>query len=358
VRQWRAWTLRLAGVLPGNRRELELADEIEGHLQMHIDDNVRAGMTPEQAPREAVLKLGAWKQRKKRVATRAPCHFSTTCGKTRASRSGNYENPGFPCKAVLVLAIDICPSASLFRLVDAALIKPLPYRNPSRLAGVFSSTPLFPRASVSYPNYLDWKNFNKVFRSFNGRLCGYGSYVHRPRRRTARKRRAGHRRFLPHAWDRACPWPRFLCGRGFALRAAWLHRSSAWLMGSIAVLVLLLGTADFTEWLHIRSAGELAKIGVRKALGAQRASVYSLVLKEAGWLIAVGIVLGTGCSLAAGILIRGLLFGVASWDMPTLAAVAALPAFPRSSPASFPGAGPPRSIRQMLYAPNTDISRA
>ena len=58
------------------------------------------------------------------------------------------------------------------------------------------------------------------------------------------------------------------------------------------------------------------------ALGAQPSAVYRLILKEAGWLTAVGIVAGLVCSVAAATLMRGLLFGVRSWDVPTLAAVA------------------------------------
>jgi ABC-type antimicrobial peptide transport system permease subunit len=60
------------------------------------------------------------------------------------------------------------------------------------------------------------------------------------------------------------------------------------------------------------------------ALGAQRSNLYQLVLKEAGWLTAVGVVTGLVCSVAAATLMRGLLFGVRSWDLPTLAAVAAV----------------------------------
>lgn len=58
------------------------------------------------------------------------------------------------------------------------------------------------------------------------------------------------------------------------------------------------------------------------ALGAQRSSVYRLILKEAGWLIAFGIVAGLACSVAATTLMRRLLFGVHAWDVSTLAAVA------------------------------------
>ena len=64
------------------------------------------------------------------------------------------------------------------------------------------------------------------------------------------------------------------------------------------------------------------EIGVRMAPGAQPRSVYLLVLKEAGGLTAVGVVAGLGALMGAAILIRNLLFGVQSWDAPTLIAVA------------------------------------
>jgi ABC-type antimicrobial peptide transport system permease subunit len=57
------------------------------------------------------------------------------------------------------------------------------------------------------------------------------------------------------------------------------------------------------------------------ALGAQRSTVYQLIMKEAGWLVGVGIGAGLLCSIAAASLMRGLLFGVRSWDAATLAAV-------------------------------------
>jgi hypothetical protein len=58
MRALRAWLRRLAGLWPNERRERELADEIEGNLQMHIDDNLRSGITPDEARRDAVMKLG------------------------------------------------------------------------------------------------------------------------------------------------------------------------------------------------------------------------------------------------------------------------------------------------------------
>jgi len=66
------------------------------------------------------------------------------------------------------------------------------------------------------------------------------------------------------------------------------------------------------------------EIGVRMALGAQRGSVYALVMKEAAWITTLGIAAGLACSIAAAMLMRNLLFGTQPWDAATLAAVAAM----------------------------------
>jgi macrolide transport system ATP-binding/permease protein len=63
---------------------------------------------------------------------------------------------------------------------------------------------------------------------------------------------------------------------------------------------------------------------VRMALGADPGSIHAMVLREAGGLTAFGVLAGVACSLAATALIRKLLFGVRSWDLPTLIAVAAV----------------------------------
>ena len=105
---------------------------------------------------------------------------------------------------------------------------------------------------------------------------------------------------------------------------AYLHRSSAWLVGGFASVALLLGVVGLYGVIAYSVNQRTREIGVRMALGAQRSSVYQLIMKEAGWLAGVGISAGILCSIGAATLIRGLLFGVRSWDAATLAAVAAV----------------------------------
>jgi ABC-type antimicrobial peptide transport system permease subunit len=107
-------------------------------------------------------------------------------------------------------------------------------------------------------------------------------------------------------------------------QAAYIHRSAAWLVGGFASLALLLGVVGLYGVVAYSVSQRTREIGVRMALGAQRSSVYSLVLGEASRLIAAGISLGLVGAVAAAMLMRKLLFGVQAWDATTLVSVAAL----------------------------------
>ena len=106
--------------------------------------------------------------------------------------------------------------------------------------------------------------------------------------------------------------------------AAFLNRSSAWLVGGFAASALLLGAIGLYGVIAYAVSQRTREIGVRMALGAQRVAVYRLILGQAGSVAAVGIVVGLACAVPAAALLRGLLFGVQSWDVPTLIGVAML----------------------------------
>lgn len=103
--------------------------------------------------------------------------------------------------------------------------------------------------------------------------------------------------------------------------SAYLHRSSAWLVGGFACVALLLGVVGLYGVIAYSVGRRTREIGVRMALGAQRTAVYQLIMREAIWLVAAGIGFGLFCAIGAATLIRGLLFGVRSWDAATLLVV-------------------------------------
>jgi ABC-type antimicrobial peptide transport system permease subunit len=87
---------------------------------------------------------------------------------------------------------------------------------------------------------------------------------------------------------------------------------------------LLLGVVGLYGVIAYSVSRRTREIGIRMALGARRSSVYQLILKEAAWLTAIGIVAGLGSSLMATTLMGTLLFEVRSWDVPTLAVVSSI----------------------------------
>ena len=93
-------------------------------------------------------------------------------------------------------------------------------------------------------------------------------------------------------------------------------------MGGFAGLALLLSVVGLYGVMAYSVSQRTREIGVRMALGAEQGSVYSLILRESGWLTALGVALGLAASVGAASLMRGILFGVEPWNVPTLAGVA------------------------------------
>lgn len=168
MKSLRAWIFRLFGLLPNQGRELDLAAEIESHLQLHIDENLRAGMSPAEARRQAVIGLGGIESTKEACRDRRSIpYLENLLQDLRFALRQLHKNAGFTCTAIFILSLGLCVSVAIFAFVDAALIKPLPYQDPMRLAGVYEHTQKCPNCNISYPDYLDWKKLNHVFRSLD-----------------------------------------------------------------------------------------------------------------------------------------------------------------------------------------------
>lgn len=163
----RAWIIRLAGVFPNAQRQREFDEELHCHLQMHIEDNLRSGMTPEEARRNALMKLAP------ESTTQAYRERGTVFWVENLMQDARFairqltRYPGFTITAILMLSLGMGASIAIFSFVDATLLKPLPYRDPSRLVDVTESASVFPRANLSYFDYLDWKRLNQVFSSMD-----------------------------------------------------------------------------------------------------------------------------------------------------------------------------------------------
>ena len=163
VKRFRASFRRFAGFFRNPKRDAEFAAELESHVQLHVEDNLRAGMTPKAARRDALLKLGGIEQTREDYRRQRGLPFlESFLRDLRFAFRILRKSPGFTAVAVLTLAIGIGANTAIFSVVYASLLSPLPYPNPDQLVMVWAKVNGHKNA-VSAADYLDWKKQNSVF---------------------------------------------------------------------------------------------------------------------------------------------------------------------------------------------------
>jgi predicted permease len=134
MRRLRAWFLRLGSALNRSSREQEFARELEANLQLHIDDNIRAGMTPDEARRAALIKFGSIDGTKEAVRDRRGIPVLETLARdVRYSLRVFLQHKGWSAVAVFSLALGIGANTAIFNAVNSLLLKQLPVSDPDRL---------------------------------------------------------------------------------------------------------------------------------------------------------------------------------------------------------------------------------
>ena len=138
------------------RLDRELDAELRSHLEMAVERNLRQGMSPEQARREALLDFGGLEQTKEVYRERRGLPFlETLLQDLRFAFRILRKSPGFTAVAVLTLALGMGATTTIIFVVNSVLLRPLPYTNSDRLLRVQETHPADPGANLTYATFLD-----------------------------------------------------------------------------------------------------------------------------------------------------------------------------------------------------------
>jgi putative ABC transport system permease protein len=149
-----------------NTAEKELGRELRFHIERQEEENLVAGMSPEEARRTAFREFGGVEQIKEgcRDAYRAN-YLENLAKDIRYGLRMLQKSPSFTFFAVAVLALGIAANSAIFSIADNVLVRPLPYRDSNRLVMVWEDASAygFPRDTPAPGNFADWKSRNQVF---------------------------------------------------------------------------------------------------------------------------------------------------------------------------------------------------
>jgi putative ABC transport system permease protein len=166
----REWRSKLYRILTGRRGLAgDLSAEIEAHVEFEVEENMARGMPPDEARAAARRHAGNLTRIQERAAEAWSFPpLETIAQDVRYGVRGIRRSPGFSLVVVLTLALGIGANTAIFSVVNAVLLRPLPYPAAERLVWLGESDPKAEGISVTWVNYQHWRSENRSFEDMAG----------------------------------------------------------------------------------------------------------------------------------------------------------------------------------------------
>ncbi|MGB7352253.1 MAG: ABC transporter permease [Acidobacteriaceae bacterium] len=181
------WPQRIGNLFRQERVDAEIDAELQSHIELAVEDAVRAGVPEAEARRAARLKFGnPVTMKETTMGSDAALGLEGLWRDVRYALRQLKKAPGFTAVVIVTLALGIGANTTVFSIVDAVLLRPLPYAHPERLVEVQSLEGMdgFISGAVSYPDFFDWRAQNHSFTHLvsyqdeSGTLTGVERAVH------------------------------------------------------------------------------------------------------------------------------------------------------------------------------------
>ena len=142
MRFLRRFFIRLSNVTTGRRADQRVREEVAEHLALQTEENLRSGMSPVEARRQAAIKLGAAPAiRESHHAEHSLPFFENLAQDLRYAVRMLVRSPGFSLIVIATIALGVGATTAIYSVIDATLLHPLPYPHPSELVRIEANLP-------------------------------------------------------------------------------------------------------------------------------------------------------------------------------------------------------------------------
>jgi predicted permease len=178
---------RCAALFDKRKLDEELDSELQSHIELAIEENLRRGMGAAEARTAALREFGGMTQTKENYRAQRGLPFAETLTRdVHYALRQLFKSPGFAVTAIVTLALGIGANTAIFSIVEGVVLAALPYPQPDRLVMALESRPGVRQIGISYPDFEDWQHNARSFEqmaaltSRNYDLTGPGTpeYLH------------------------------------------------------------------------------------------------------------------------------------------------------------------------------------